>query len=111
MQFPLHHGSVGGDLPVNIQHEMQAADGVLPVVVGERVLLVRPECLHEERADTRGFGGGSSWVSSSWPRGVSSAIRARTSSPEPHVGSGLSGVNRIVPFGMGTEPGRLRGRR
>jgi hypothetical protein len=58
VELPLHDGCVRDDLTVDIDHEMQAPGGVLPVVVGERLLGVRPEGLDQQRPDRRDLGGG-----------------------------------------------------
>ena len=53
VELALDDGGVGDDLAVELEHEMDAADGMVPVVVGEPLVVVRPECGHEQLADGR----------------------------------------------------------
>ncbi len=59
VQLALDHGRVGDDLPVELEHEMDPAKRMLPVVVGESLLLpLGPERDVHERADLANLAGG-----------------------------------------------------
>ena len=49
----LDDGTVRDDLAIELEHEMDAAERMVPVVVAEPLVLVRPEPLNEQRADGR----------------------------------------------------------
>src|SRR3990170_1258786 len=53
MQLSLDDGGVSDDLAVEFEHEMDTACRMVPVVVGEPLLLVRPECSLQQLADGR----------------------------------------------------------
>ena len=111
MECPFHDGRVGDGLAAQFDDEMNPTDGVLPVVVGERLLLVRAERGHQHLADRSDLGRAQilgpgladlrriGHVQVPPPqRSFDSAIRARTIFLTSSVGRGLSGVNRIVPL-------------
>ena len=53
VQLALDDRRVSDDLAAEVQHEMDAADGMVPVVVGEPFFLVGPEGELEQDADGR----------------------------------------------------------
>jgi hypothetical protein len=56
MEFPVDDRRVGDDFAVQVEHEMDAADGMVPIVVGEPFLLVQPECGQHQIANCPDFG-------------------------------------------------------
>ncbi len=51
VELALHDRGVGDDVPVDLQEEVLTPDGVLPIVLREPLLVVRPECGDEQSAD------------------------------------------------------------
>jgi hypothetical protein len=56
MERPLDDRRVGDDLAVDVEDEVKAPDRVLPVVLGEAVLIVRSERGLEQLADRPSLG-------------------------------------------------------
>ena len=53
MDLALDNLGVGDDLAIEVEDEMDAAQGVVPVLVGEPLVLARPERRKHQRADGR----------------------------------------------------------
>ena len=53
VELTLDDRGVGDDLAIDVQHEMDAAHGVIPVVLLEPLVLLRAERGHEQIADRR----------------------------------------------------------
>ena len=53
VELALDDRGVGHDLAVHIQHEMNAPDGMTPVLVGEPLVFIGPECDDHQRTNRR----------------------------------------------------------
>jgi hypothetical protein len=53
MQLALDHGGVRDDLAIELQHEMETADRMVPVVVAECFVVIGPERGDEQLANGR----------------------------------------------------------
>ena len=58
VELALDNRRMGDDLAIEVEHEMEAADGMGPVIVGEPLLLVRPECGPHHGSDGGDLGRG-----------------------------------------------------
>jgi hypothetical protein len=111
-------GRVGDDLALDSQHEMDAANGVVPVVLGEFLVLVRPKRRDEQPPNRLDLGRRQIGrreppqpgpVDDRYlPRASVSAMRASTSLVTRPSGSGASGAKWIVPFVVSYEASSSR---
>jgi hypothetical protein len=84
VELTLHDGGVGNDHAVDVQHEVSAAHGVIPIVLLEPFVLVRAERRHEQIADRRRLGRSQilrRQPAQARPMGFRPTFRARRSRP------------------------------